>query len=228
MGAGAVQRRHQRGIVHAWGLLQQRAGLRQGSAQLADVPALDDGEAVADDAPLAHLHQQFARAHPRLELVLAHLQAAAGIQAPRQQLPLGPVPVGDPGLAELFKHAQERIAPLHHQRLALVDAGKRPVGKSLVAVPRQPGQRTRDQRGDREEQADAKPTPAHRWARRFEVIWVIRSGYLGLPVGRGRAPAACRGPWRGFRPVRARAGSRKRCRRRCGTAAGCLPVPRCG
>ena len=193
MYARTAERAHQRGVVEVGGFLQKRRGASQRGAQFADIPAFHDGEAVADDPAVAHLHQHVGGAHAGLEPVLAHLQPAAGVQPPRQQLPLDPMAVGDACLSQPGEYAQEGIPTLDHHGVAFVDARERPVGEALVVVPRQERQPAGQQRRNHEEQPDAKSAPAHRHPCHVLEKKIIASGYLGRPGCRARhAPYPCR------------------------------------
>ena len=71
-----ISRRHRGAAVS----LPERLGSGQRGAQVADVPAFHDREAVADDLAVAHAQQQVARRGARAERVLADLKVAGGAE----------------------------------------------------------------------------------------------------------------------------------------------------
>ncbi|KAG0733168.1 hypothetical protein G6F23_013609 [Rhizopus arrhizus] len=97
-------------VIKRVGGVQQRLGALQRGTQLADVPALDDRDAVLQHLAGAHAPQQFARGQVGAERVFAHLQFAGGIELARQQLPLRILAFIHAGLAQFAQHAVHAIA----------------------------------------------------------------------------------------------------------------------
>jgi hypothetical protein len=119
--ACTAQRVHQRGVIQLADGLQQRRGPGQRGAQFAHVPAFDDREAIADHATTAHVLQQRARRHARLQRIFADLDAGIGTKLARQRLPFQVMAVAHAGFAQPRQHAPEGIAGLDPQRLASLD-----------------------------------------------------------------------------------------------------------
>ena len=86
--AGMAQRLHQCRVVEFLAVVPQPFDLGQRRAQVADVPAFDDGEAAPHHLAVAHRQQQRLRGGTRCERVLADLQPPVRVQLPGQQSPL--------------------------------------------------------------------------------------------------------------------------------------------
>jgi len=136
----AAQHRHHPGIGLVGDGLRQRRLSGQRPPQVGEGPALDDGEAVLDDAAARELVEQAARVQAGLQQVLARLQAAQHAVVDGQRLPPVPAPGrGQAALGQLRDDAAQRLAARHVQHDPLGGQRQGCAREALVVEPGEGG-----------------------------------------------------------------------------------------